>query len=310
MLRILQQTAATFIVLSLLIHMGVWIGVNLVPKSTPYKPPEKPIEITILPKQELDDHKRRQVVEQSEKPLNDEVPEDTKYLSQYNQRVVKETKAQNTGKFTNAAKPGQQSAGQQQKPQQQKPQQKVTKSERSGTMPLLKDLTPQFMATPKPILEEQEVKQAGEESQTSDHLKDVQADIQTLLNTREFKYATYYHRIRDQIRQYWEPSIREKVKKIFAQGRTLASTQDRITRVMVILDKNGALVRVKILGQSGVQDFDDAATEAFKAAEPFPNPPDGMIEQDGTIKILWDFVLEASINSVNRKTVAEARLEP
>ena len=36
-----------------------------------------------------------------------------------------------------------------------------------------------------------------------------------------------------------------------------------------------------------------AAIEAFKEAAPFPNPPAGIVESDGTIKIRWDFVLEA-----------------
>jgi protein TonB len=40
-------------------------------------------------------------------------------------------------------------------------------------------------------------------------------------------------------------------------------------------------------------DLDSAAVEAFRQAAPFPNPPKGMVEADGTIKIRWDFVLEA-----------------
>ena len=48
-----------------------------------------------------------------------------------------------------------------------------------------------------------------------------------------------------------------------------------------------------MLTQSGVIDLDSAAVEAFREAAPFPNPPKGMVEGDGTIKIRWDFVLEA-----------------
>lgn len=305
MLRSLQQTAVVFIVISLFIHFIAWTGLNFLPKYEPKNHEKEKIEITILPEVPPDNLKKMQVVELDQKPLNDETPEDTKYLAQHNQRVVKETKAANSGKFTNAAKPGQQAPPKEAStPQRAAEKAKPQAQKSAGTLPMLKDLAPQFNREPKPY-EEHNNAQAGQESQTSDHLKDVQQDLQTLLNAREFKYATYYHRIRDQIRQYWEPSIREKVKKIFSQGRTLASTQDRITRVMVILDKQGNLMKVKILGQSGVQDFDDAATEAFRAAEPFPNPPDGMIEEDGTIKIMWDFVLEAKNQSLNSFRVAE-----
>ena len=72
-----------------------------------------------------------------------------------------------------------------------------------------------------------------------------------------------------------------------------ASEGDKITRVIIILDDRGTLIRVQVVGRSGVTDLDDAAVEAFRAAAPFPNPPKGIVEADGTIKIRWDFVLEA-----------------
>ena len=50
---------------------------------------------------------------------------------------------------------------------------------------------------------------------------------------------------------------------------------------------------VQVLNDSGIRDLDDAAVEAFKEAAPFPNPPEGIVESDGTIKIRWDFILEA-----------------
>jgi len=138
-----------------------------------------------------------------------------------------------------------------------------------------------------------EQKSSGPASSTNDYLKDIKPDMQTMLNTREFVYYTYYQRIRAQLRQYWEPSIREKVKRIFAQGRSIASTSDHITKVIIVLNQEGNLIKVQVVENSGVYDLDEAAVEAFKAAEPFPNPPKGMIEDDGTIKIRWDFILEA-----------------
>src|SRR5690606_8589825 len=111
-----------------------------------------------------------------------------------------------------------------------------------------------------------------------------------------FVYYTYYQRIRAQIRQYWEPSIRQKVRRIFAQGRTIASTRDHITRVIIVLDRTGSLKKVQVVGESGVSDLDEAAVDAFRAAEPFPNPPKGLIESDGNIRIEWDFILEAHLS--------------
>jgi TonB family protein len=83
------------------------------------------------------------------------------------------------------------------------------------------------------------------------------------------------------------------VKIIYRQGRNIASAKDRVTQVLVTLNDKGELLKIEVLTQSGVEQLDAAAIEAFKAASPFPNPPKGMVEPDGTIKIRWDFVLEA-----------------
>src|SRR5262249_31648839 len=138
-----------------------------------------------------------------------------------------------------------------------------------------------------------EAGEKGNPSQSDDYLKDVQTGMQTLLSTREFVYYTYYARIKESLRQHWEPTVREKVKIIYRQGRTIASAKDRVTQVLVTLNSQGELIRVEVLSQSGVEALDAAAVEAFKEAAPFPNPPKGMVEPDGTIKIRWDFVLEA-----------------
>jgi TonB family protein len=130
-------------------------------------------------------------------------------------------------------------------------------------------------------------------SRSDDHLKDVEKGAQTVLSTREFVYYSYFKRIKGQIQQQWEPSIKGKMMKLMSRGRTVASVEDRTTKLLIILNAKGTLVGVKVLGESGITDLDDAAVEAFKAAAPFPNPPAGIVEQDGTIKIRWDFVLEA-----------------
>ena len=131
-------------------------------------------------------------------------------------------------------------------------------------------------------------------SQSDDFIKHVDTGVQTLLNTREYVYYSYYSRIKRQLRQYWEPSIKEKMRRILERGRTIASDpENRVTELIIILDSKGTLRKIRVVGASGIKDLDDAAIEAFKAAAPFPNPPAGIIEKDGTVKIRWDFVLEA-----------------
>jgi protein TonB len=46
------------------------------------------------------------------------------------------------------------------------------------------------------------------------------------------------------------------------------------------------------MSESGITDLDEVAVEAFRLAAPFPHPPKGMVDGDGTIKIRWDFIVE------------------
>ena len=251
---------------------------------------DKEIEVTILSpeeQKELQDKaskNAKNIVEQSETRINEEKPTDTKYLSRNDQTVVKQTRAANSGAFNNT--PG--AMGQ--ADEIVKPQTDVQKRPKKID---IGDLLPKPQIKPK---EENFTHQAlrGAPSATNDYLPDVETGIQTLLSTREFVYFSYYQRIREKIRVQWEPRIRQKVKKVFAAGRTIASSDDRITKVIIVLNNSGALVKVQVIGESGIHDLDEAAVEAFRAAEPFPNPPSGIVENDGLIRIRWDFILEAS----------------
>lgn len=244
------------------------------------------------------DTNRKQIVEQAEKPVNKEVPQDTRFLSAHNQKVEKETVAENKGAFKNVDKADKKAL----KALGERSADKVKGSEK--TKPSLIDLTPEF--NPFAIKERQQKQQirearggdldaadGGDTSQSDDYLKDVARGAQTVLNSREFKYYTYYARIRRQLSQHWEPKVRTKLSRLFRQGRQIASDQDHITKLLIVLNNNGILMKVQILGESGVRDLDDAAMEAFQSAAPFPNPPKGIVESDGTVKIRWDFVLES-----------------
>ncbi|MCB0340640.1 MAG: energy transducer TonB [Pseudobdellovibrionaceae bacterium] len=287
-----QFTAA--LIISLATHLLLVLSLNLAKDDSPLRPEKSVTEITLIDAdtdRTSKDQQPKQVVQQNDQRINDETPEKAKYLSQHNQTVVKETRAKQTGEFKNQARSGQFGESQTEAAPAQKSLATPLKNTQ-GDLPSLSDLRPQFENKP-PSPEKTQQAQAGAPSQTDDYLKDVETGMQTLLSTKEFVYYSYYERIRHRLRQHWEPSIRRKVEKILSQGRSIASARDRITRVMIVLDKRGSLLRVKVLGQSGLHDLDDAAVDAFRAAEPFPNPPQGIIEQDGTIRIRWDFILEA-----------------
>ena len=68
---------------------------------------------------------------------------------------------------------------------------------------------------------------------------------------------------------------------------------DRITRLVIVLNRFGELMKIRVKNSSGFRELDEAGMDAFKEASPFPNPPKDLINESGEVKIHWDFVLEA-----------------
>jgi len=281
------------LIASILAHLfvGLWVVFG-------YRLPDikkgQEIEVTVINADELEKAKAQQITEQDSKPINDEVDKNAKFLSQHNQKVVRQMKAQTHGDFQNQS--GLKNLDGKNKKDSGKKVAKVKKvfdasKKLLNGVPIMQALKPQFDWDK--VGEKESGSRREVASKTDDYLKDIEKGAQTLLSTREFLYYSYYNRIRSQLKQYWEPKIKEKVKKIFAQGRKIANDQDRITKVVIVLDKKGILVNVQVISESGVRDLDEAAIEAFRAAAPFPNPPQGIIDANGLIKIRWDFILEA-----------------
>ncbi|MNK86842.1 Gram-negative bacterial tonB protein [compost metagenome] len=304
----------TYVIASFLIHALVVGGLYLFDSLQLPPQSQEAVDIDFISPEQLENvvtqetqkpkkqisRPANQIVEQDAKTSNAE-DVDSRFLSATNQKVDKQTIAKERGEFKNAKKPTASPSGP-----------KGDGKEKADTPDrhekLARDLFKSFDANE--ALERQKLadKEAGlgkgtgsgdtaagtgDASQSNDYIKDVDQGLETMLNTREFKYYSYYSRIRRQLAQHWEGRVREKLTKMFKEGRApAAANQDRITKLMIVLNDRGTLVRVQVLSDSGVRDLDDAAIEAFRQAAPFPNPPKGIIEGDGTVKIRWDFVLE------------------
>jgi protein TonB len=210
--------------------------------------------------------KVKQIVE-SEDALNREEPEKG-YLGERTQKVARETKAAKVSPFKKAPS-------------------SVTGSQSELSKIALKtDLRPLGHVKP-------EQRTGTEESaSTSDYLKNISLGAQTLLNTREYAYFTFYQRVRRQLEQYWEPGLRKRLYQMVNRGRTIASGMELATKLVVTLDTAGSITKVQIEDTSGVLDLDDAAVDAFNKAGPFPNPPNGIVGVDGKIRIEWEFILK------------------
>jgi len=125
-----------------------------------------------------------------------------------------------------------------------------------------------------------------------EYVKGFKEGEQTMLNTREYVFYGYFQRIRERLDRAWDHSLKDRLTKYFYRGRQLASETDYMTQLLVVLDPQGRITKVQIIGASGTTDIDDAAIKAFNDAGPFPNPPKGLVDASGQVLVRWDFVLK------------------
>lgn len=122
-----------------------------------------------------------------------------------------------------------------------------------------------------------------------DYLEDVEDGPETQLNTREYKYAWFFNRVKNQVQQRWRPG--QAYRRRDPYGR-VHGRKDRVTIVEVTLNKQGGLEDIFIQRDSGVAFLDEVAIQAFRQAQPFPNPPAGLQGDDGLITFKFMFYLE------------------
>lgn len=125
-----------------------------------------------------------------------------------------------------------------------------------------------------------------------EYVKGFKEGEQTMLNTREYVFYGYFQRIRERLDRAWDHSLKDRLMKYFYRGRQLASETDYMTQLLVVLDPQGRITKVQIIGASGTTDIDEAAIKAFNDAGPFPNPPKGLVDTSGQVLVRWDFVLK------------------
>ena len=126
--------------------------------------------------------------------------------------------------------------------------------------------------------------------QTNDFLEDIPLGDFTRLNTQEYEFYGFYHRIRQKLEQFWGVNIQDKADKIYKAGRSIASESNLITGLRIMLNDQGEIVNILVKSTSGLKELDDAAIQSFNQAGPFPNPPKGML-QNGQAVIEWGFVV-------------------
>lgn len=127
-------------------------------------------------------------------------------------------------------------------------------------------------------------------SGTQDALKDVEDGPETALNSKQWRFASFFNRVKHQVQEHWHPD--EVYRRRDPSGAIYGRTS-RLTIVRVHLKPDGKLANIALEQPSGLEFLDDEALQAFRAAQPFPNPPRQLVN-DGLISFSFGFLFEIS----------------
>lgn len=292
------------LILSLFIHIGFLVSHISLTSSHKISKVKKQKSIRIV----LQSKKKtpNQIVT-TENSGRDEKPVDSRFLSEKNQTFDRQTTASTVGSFKAAGKGKKEGHEGRQKKMarhgsEKSKKKKVSKVKKKSIKDIsFSDLAMGKMEAPKDVKEnEVQLANLGLEngasgqsglSANNDFVDDVPLGDMTRLNTIEYKYYGFYHRIKQKLEQYWGNSLREKAEALYRSGRRIPAAENRITSLVIAIDTQGNIVDINVKSTSGVSELDAAAIESFNKAGPFPNPPSGMMK-DGVAKIEWGFVVK------------------
>ena len=238
---------------------------------------------------------KRQIIT-TEKSELDLKPVPTRFLSENDQVVDRQTTTKRIGAFKEAGKG--QKVGSETVQEKVAKAQTVAKKAKVSLSALGQVKIPKSVALKK---EETNLASLGLQNgregvagfaRNNDYIEDIPLGDMTKLNTVEYKYYGFYHRIKQRLEQHWGRTLQEKAQNIVKRGGRVPASMDKVTALSITLNSLGQIIDIELRSSSGVTEFDEAAIDSFNKAGPFPNPPKGMIK-NGMAKIEWGFVVKS-----------------
>jgi protein TonB len=296
------------LLLSVVLHLAV-LPAFVLKKSTssPRTPPSQALSTRVLSEKDFlketkaTTPKSAQVVQVDDRLKTKLDPSETQdiFLGRHNQRVDQNTRAARVGKFKNVLKEGVQDArdlfklSEAPSPQEKARAQKAVAHDTHApaSPPAEDDKHGKTTRFPASVPGADPMAPGEGFSATDDYLPHAAIGANTLLNTREYKYASFFERIREKLNHQWQTKLRAELENLYLQGMK-GFSGERLTKLKVFLDANGAIVKITKQGSAGYLELDRAAVEAFRSAAPFPNPPKDLLEgSTPTVSIDWHFVV-------------------
>jgi TonB family protein len=122
----------------------------------------------------------------------------------------------------------------------------------------------------------------------NDSLREVDEGEGTYLNTKEWKFASFFNRVKQNVGQTWNP-VREITRR--DPSGNIYGNRDRNTLLAITLDADGHLRDAYVEKSSGLDFLDLEAVKAFERAQPFMNPPPALLDENKLIQFKFGFTL-------------------
>ena len=246
---------------------------------------------------------RKQVVETQKVAPPQETPKDeAPYVGEQTQRVQKQTVAKNFGNVDGGARSSNPLAKANETPEQRTKRLENLGFGPRGTGRIVLPLPPLKLKQESPSGTDPKVAKGAHDSLG----RDVEVGSETILNTDEYKYASFFNRLKADVAPRWEPLIHAIIdtpKSRLARGYYRTET-------LFFLNSEGTVINVNIDHPSGVDAFDEAARQSLKQLLRVRNPPVALRDPDGIYRIHLGFVVNLENSGIQMDYVPDPRLPP
>ncbi len=124
-------------------------------------------------------------------------------------------------------------------------------------------------------------------SAIENYVSSVKPGNQTALNTAAVPFATYLNSMHNRIHPIFADSFLASLDNLPATHAL--NDQHLITRLEIVLTKDGHVQKMGVVKTSGVTAFDIAALDSVQRASPFGPAPNAIVSPDGQVYLHWEF---------------------
>jgi TonB family protein len=119
------------------------------------------------------------------------------------------------------------------------------------------------------------------------YVSSVKPGNQTALNTAAVPFATYLHSIHNRIHPIFADNFLGSLDSL-PKDHPL-NNQKLITKLEIVLSREGRIIKMGIVKGSGMTMFDIAALDSVQRASPFGPAPQAIVSGDGNVYLHWEF---------------------